>query len=169
MLILRRITTEYRVDEDRLRITAKAGDDIVVLWITHRLSNLLLPELFKWLEQRTTLKVIANQEVMQKSEQQDAMVIKQNEIATAPVKAYAATLKWLVTSVDITKQNKIMRLVFNDESKDLQAVMELNNTSMRQWLNAILIGYRKAQWPVKHWPDWIKLDNLTQKTKLSVH
>ena len=43
---LRRMTTEYRAQEDRLCLTGeRTGGDAVVLWLTQRLLNRLVPHL----------------------------------------------------------------------------------------------------------------------------
>lgn len=50
---LQRITTEYRAQEDRLCLTGeRANGDAVVLWLTQRLLNRLVPHLTGWLEQQ---------------------------------------------------------------------------------------------------------------------
>ena len=165
MLHVSKITTQYHVVEDRLRLSARAGDDVVVLWLTQRLLNALLPELFAWLEQRAESRVVSDQQLMQEFMQQDAMVAKNKEPVAEPVKVQGASSEWLVLSVDITKNEQLIRLVFNDESKDLQAALKLNNTSLRQWLNAVFLGYRKAQWPTGHWPDWMRQAGQAQKVK----
>ena len=52
--VLERCTTEYAEDEDRLRLSAElANGNTVVLWLTQRLLNRLVPHLVQWLEKQT--------------------------------------------------------------------------------------------------------------------
>ena len=51
---LQRVTTAYVADEDRLRLTGELSDgDAVVLWLTQRLLNRLVPHLTAWLARQT--------------------------------------------------------------------------------------------------------------------
>ena len=50
---LQRITTEYNEPEDRIRLSGElAQGDTVVLWLTQRLLNRLVPHLTAWLSQQ---------------------------------------------------------------------------------------------------------------------
>ena len=53
MATLQRITTEYIDQEDRIRLTGElAHGATVVLWITQRLLNRLIPHLTAWLSRQ---------------------------------------------------------------------------------------------------------------------
>ena len=50
---LTRLTTEYVPAEDRMRLAGEtAPDQAVVIWITRRLLDRVLPHLFGWLERK---------------------------------------------------------------------------------------------------------------------
>ena len=52
---LQRITTEYIDREDRIRLTGElAAGTVVVLWLTQRLVNRLVPHLTAWLDRQVT-------------------------------------------------------------------------------------------------------------------
>lgn len=51
MPALQRMTTDYIVQEDRIRVTGEcAGGGVLVLWLTQRLLVRLVPPLCRWLE-----------------------------------------------------------------------------------------------------------------------
>ena len=48
---LQRLTTEYIVIEDRMRISGETRDaGPVVMWLTNRLAMRVVPQLLRWLE-----------------------------------------------------------------------------------------------------------------------
>ena len=55
MRVLHRLTTDYVEEEDRIRVSgASANGDTVVLWLTQRLLNRLVPHLTAWLAAQIT-------------------------------------------------------------------------------------------------------------------
>ena len=51
---LQRITTEFIDSEDRIRLCGECSpQQTVVLWLTQRMLNRLVPHLLNWLEQQT--------------------------------------------------------------------------------------------------------------------
>ena len=53
---LQRLTTEYIVIEDRIRISGETRDSgPVVMWLTNRLAMRVVPQLLRWLHHRISL------------------------------------------------------------------------------------------------------------------
>lgn len=151
MKTLQRLTTEYIDAEDRIRL---AGEDsqgqTVVLWLTQRLLNRLVPHLCQWLDQRVGATPLT--EVRQAFAQQKARA----ELAPQPpVKADADTQGVLIHSVDLKTANAGMGLQFKGVDGNVVASLQPQPRALRQWLNIVFDQYRKAQWPTEVWPAWV--------------
>jgi len=153
MIELQRVTTEYSETEDRLRLAGEAGAEAgstVVLWLTQRLLNRLVPHLCQWLEQQSGHVPLA--EVRQEFAQQLARAELEPQ---APVQAATPTREALLHSVDLRSTNAAMGLVFKDAAGNSVASLRLEAKPLRQWLNIVYDQYRKAQWPTTVWPAWV--------------
>lgn len=149
---MERITTEYIEAEDRIRLAGEAGAKTVVLWLTQRLLNRLIPHLCQWLDQRVGATPLT--EVRQEFAQQKARA----ELAPQPpVKADADTQGVLIHSVDLKTANAGMGLQFKDVDGNVVASLQLQPRALRQWLNIVFDQYRKAQWPAEVWPGWMEV------------
>jgi hypothetical protein len=163
MIEMRRVTTAYVATEDRLRLTGEASDgQPIVLWITQRLLNRLLPQLLRWLEQHASPKAaggsaLMRSEAMQSFAQQAARV---KLAPQAPVNAAAASRSWLAVSAGVSAGPKGVRLTFKGldaggEQADT-ASMTLQVQPLRQWLGIVYNQYQKSEWPLTVWPDWVR-------------
>lgn len=151
MKTLQRLTTEYIDAEDRIRL---AGEDsqgqTVVLWLTQRLLNRLVPHLCQWLDQRVGATPLT--EVRQAFAQQKARA----ELALQPpVRTEPDVQGMLIHSVDLKTSNAGMGLQFKDADGNVVASLQLQPRPLRQWLNIVFDQYRKAQWPTAVWPAWV--------------
>lgn len=161
---LHRLTTEYSVIEDRLRITGETRDaGPVVMWLTNRLATRAIAQLLRWLESRAAPTVGSSSappaSPMVKRELQSfaqaaavAGLKRQN-----PVMAQASAPGWIVKAIDITTTRGALIMTFHGE-EDQSASLRFDATGVRQWLSILHRAWSKAQWPAVVWPDWIERD-----------
>ncbi len=147
---LKRLTSEYVEEEDRFRLAGEAGDELpVVLWLTHRLLERLLPHLWKWLEREG--QDLLRADVLQGMAQQKA----QSQMGPqAAVRAGADSLHWLVTRIDLDCSDESVRIRFCGAEQQ-EASFSMSRQVLRQWLAIVHQGYRKAGWPLEGWPEWM--------------
>lgn len=148
---LQRITTEYIDVEDRIRLSGQVENAApVVIWLTQRLLQRLLPALLNWLERQCVEAPRA--EVLHGFVQQ---VARAELPPQAPVRADAASTVWLTLSVDVTPSEKSIRLVFRG-AEGQHATLVLAAKPLRQWVGIVHDAYAKAQWPMDIWPAWAR-------------
>lgn len=159
MSSLSRLTTEYIEAEDRIRVTgelpALAGEDsprTVVLWLTQRLLNRLLPHLLQWLERHDVPQ--GWDEVVQGFAQQAAVAALP---AQAPVRSAPESRAWLVQSLQLTCTPESVQLGFQAAAAEdaPPADLVLQAQALRQWLNIVYDQYVRASWPLALWPQWL--------------
>jgi hypothetical protein len=175
---LERITTEYITAEDRIRLAGLTGEDLpVILWLTQRLVNRLLPPLFEWLTRQEdsfpgieSLQFVAQQQATRhksphppvqspknrpKNLQPQAQLKNDNtRNPPPPVQVEKDSPSRLITSIDITSNDNVVSLIFkNDSEESLSLIMTASLLS--QWLSILFFTYRKAEWPLTGWPDWM--------------
>jgi hypothetical protein len=168
MVDLQRITTEYIDSEDRIRLCGEsAPNTTVVLWLTQRLLNRLVPHLLGWLEQQTGVSGgVASDvraDVMNSFAQQAALASMEQQ---APVQAHSPQSAWLVQSVDVTVNPQLVRLTFKgsdagQQSTDLEAAVAMQALPLRQWLSILHEQCRLAGWVSTDaanavWPEWVQ-------------
>ena len=150
-----RITTEYIDLEDRIRLAGEVENVApVVIWLTRRLLQRLLPALLQWLERQDDATPRA--EVLQSFAQQAA---RAELTPQAPVRAVAGCAAWLAQSVDITQSEQIISLTFRGADGQ-DAALILAAKPLRQWLGIVHDAYLKADWPLNVWPGWIRESTL---------
>lgn len=170
---LQRITIEYIEFEDRFRLTGEMKTDedssespeadesgeveVVTIWLTQRLLNLLLPILFEWLQQRSP-EATKNpsrdrqaNELLQGFAQQAATEQIPQQM---PVQSQADTHSWLVREVDIGRGPEGVKLNLKGHN-DEEASFALERDQLRQWLSIVHNGWIRAEWPKTIWPSWI--------------
>lgn len=176
---LRRVTTEFVEDEDRLRL---AGDvenaPPVEMWLTQRLALRLLPPLFQWLDQQTGAASLQaatpSRSSVVASVQKQVVHNFAQEAAVAQFKPQPAVQVpaegegWLIQSVDLAPAEPSIALVFRAGDGRATGV-SLMATELRQWL-AILHGlWTRAQWPAGVWPDWIQREARPSGQQIVLH
>lgn len=165
MFQLSRLTTEYVAEEDRVRLTGQIENGApIILWLTQRLINRLLPVLTKWLEEKKddTLR----SDLMQSFAQQSARAELEPQ---APVRSKPESLTWLIQTVDVTTSSEIIRLVLKNKAGEAAAI-QFSPKQIRQWLNIVFDGYQKGGWSVTYWPAWLSEGtHLPQRTNTVLH
>ena len=149
---------------DHIRLTGEVeAADSVVLWLTRRLLDRLIPHLTLWLEKQQG--DISRPDLLLSFAQQAA---QSGVTPQAPVPAWATSRQWLVQSVDLQPGEELLQLVFKGEAGQ-SASIGFAATPLRQWLGILHQGYRVAQWPQTQWPGWMtegSSPNVTQAVVL---
>jgi hypothetical protein len=161
---LQRLTMEYVVIEDRMRISGETRDaGPVVMWLTNRLAMRVVPQLLRWLEDQAALTAgyssdsPALKRELQSFAQAAAVAgLKRHR----PVVAEGDVPSWVVQAVDITATQDRLSITFRGE-QDQSARVPFNATGLRQWLSILHRAWLKAEWPSLVWPDWIKRDEAS--------
>lgn len=138
---LQRITSEYVDSEDRLRLRGALGEgDTVVLWLTRRLLDRMVPHLIDWL-----------------SQQPEPVIPPVTEPGgvTPPVPATAEAQIWLVDRIDLTFAPGALTLTFFGPGA-AQCGLVLTPLALRQWLEILLRQYRQGEWPEAVWAPFVK-------------
>ncbi len=184
MTTLKRITTEYVAHEDRVRISGERADTgaPLVLWLTQRLLNRMLPVLLQWLESEggETLHT-DSAAALTEGRQQDrtspraktlhnfAQQAARAEITPQPpVRIDARTQDCLVHSVDVGSNEQMVRLSFKGADGPI-ASLTFTRQQLRQWLSILQVGWRKAEWPNAVWPEWLRADIPTRQQAAVLH
>lgn len=150
--VLERITTEYIDTEDRIRLSGEVGNDVpVVIWLTQRLLQRLLPKLLQWLENQNA--DMPHADILHGFAQQAA---KAELAPQAPVLAGSDSTAWLVQSVDIEQSEQAVSLTFYGVNGQDPVSLALAATPLRQWLSIVYDAYLKAEWPIEVWPGWLR-------------
>jgi hypothetical protein len=148
---LERITTEYIEAEDRIRLCGKVASGVpVVIWLTQRLLQRLLPALLRVLEGNSA--DVHHAEALQGFAQQVARAELKPQV---PVQAGAGSAAWVALSVDIATSAQAVSLTFRDADGQA-AMLMLEATPLRQWLGILRDLYVKAEWPCDVWPGWTR-------------
>lgn len=163
MLLIERFTTEYVVQEDRLRLSALSrSGDMLVLWLTQRLLNRLVPYLGTRLQAQSAASVpLALQQVQASLALQSARQDLQQTLV-APVQlprdevAAQAIRHVLVHAVDLTAAEAAFTLCFKDAQGQAHANLHLPVSALRQWLAIIHSQYVQAQWSLHGLPAWLQ-------------
>lgn len=155
MSALQRLTTQYIECEDRIRLTGEveAGEGSrrsVVLWLTRRLMDRLLPPLFDWLSQQGV--TAPRSEVLQSFAQEAA---RASLAPQPPVEAGPESSAWRVERIDLTRTGEGVYLVFRGGEAQVAELM-LTPQALRQWLSIVQDQYRQGEWSTKGWPEWME-------------
>ncbi len=141
---LQRVTTQYVINEDRIRLSGEtAKGDTLVLWLTQRMLSILIPRLVGWLEQQ------GGDALLQEFAQQAAEAALGAEPPVA-----AQTSGGCVTSIDIATGPDGVVLVFKPEG-ERGASLALATDALRQWLAIVRSQYVIGEWPTAIWPSWM--------------
>lgn len=165
MTVAQRFTTEFVDFEDRLRVSAELPQNhVAVLWITRRLLDRLVAHLAGLLERETASAPVP--EVQQSFAQQAAQAEHQQqsqEQPQAPVVPQQAQMvhEWLVREVDLTPGQQGVNLRFRGATPEQVVELGMPAILLRQWLGIVHGQYRRAQWSLDPWPEWMNEDKTT--------
>ena len=168
MLLLNKITTQYNELEDRIELAGDSENNPpLTLWLSQRILLRLLPPIIDWAEKVTVGErnlTETDSSLVQDFAQQHA---NENLKPQLPVgssnnddqKAVPPpSLESLVHEINITKSSSFIQLTLKSKRID-NALLQLNNIQIRQWLAIIYLQWIKADWKDFGWPLWIKAPN----------
>ncbi|QSR36617.1 hypothetical protein CFI10_16835 [Marinobacterium iners] len=172
---LGRLTTVYHPLEDRVRISGQvSSDDVVVIWVTRRLMDRMVPALVEWLEQQDA--DVPRADLLQSVKQTRAineLTEQTRQEGSTPVSAENAGTTWLAASVDVQRRPEQLVLIFKaaPDAGGQQAALPLRALALRQWLNILLQAYSKAEWSTAVWPEWMReqLPELASPARGAIH
>ena len=141
-IILKRLTTEYIEQEDRIRLSGESDNGRLVIWLTQRLAQRLVPLLLQWLEQHST------------SRQAAALFSFDQQKVQATNLVPEVAFDWLISSIDITTNKEQAGLTFKSEAGHA-ATITFDASHLQRWLDIVRDTYIQAEWPQDAWPAWI--------------
>ena len=171
---LKRITTDYNEQEDRITLAGLTDkDQTVVLWLTMRLARRLIKHCLNLLDKDSSQpgEVSSTNKNSRKSLQNFAQKsAEQQTTEEQAVKVTPNSPKFLVIEIDIKHVGNGVTLNFKEQFSDCFEVF-LNIQQLRQWLGMLHIIWQKTDWPTNVWPDWMKTDNsqLTTSGEISIN
>ena len=139
-LVIKRFTTSYSENEDRISIHAETDQsDYVVMWLSRRMLDRLIPALIEKIDSSDQRD--AHHAMLQAFNQEAAVAaIKPSE----PVTTQKDQKEFVVLSVDIHANDELVTMVFSYDSALFR--LGLNKTELRQWLWIIYKNYIRAEW-----------------------
>ena len=171
---LKRITTDYNEQEDRITLAGLTDkDQTVVLWLTMRLARRLIKHCLNLLDKDSSQPgdVSSTNENSRKSLQNFVQKSAEQQTTEEPaVKVTRNSPKFLVIEIDIKPVGNGVTLNFKEQFSDRYEVF-LNIQQLRQWLGMLHTIWQKTDWPTNVWPDWMKTDSsqLATSGEISVH
>lgn len=173
MTLAKRFTTEYADFEDRIRVSHKLDSgEVLVTWLTRRLTDRLVSHLAAWLEKETLQ--TPRPEVLQSFAQEAAAVELAQAAAVNPQAAVTPSPDaWLVREIDINTEGVGVSLQLRGDSASAKLQLKLSRLQLRQWLNILRSQYMLAQWPLSAWPEWLQPNQTnaitTQASSVTLH
>jgi hypothetical protein len=166
MTLAQRFTTEYVDFEDRIRVSHQLDSgEVVVTWLTRRLTDRLVAHLTTWLEKET--EQIPRADVVQSFAQEAAALKLAQAAATQPqaaVQPPPSPDAWLVREIDINTETAGVALRLRGESPNEKRQLGLSRLQLRQWLNILRSQYLLAQWPLSAWPELLQPNETNTTT-----
>ena len=169
---LKRITTEMHDLEDRLQLVGElASGGTVMFWLTQRLVKRLVPHLLSWLQPAATGVTAAappdyHTDAIQSFAQQAAIAQLPEQSA---VQAAQQDSTLLIDAIDVVRTPEFIALTF--KVGEQKATLLMAQQPLRQWLAVLHDQYRKGEWTLDIWPDWIIDSALveSQPVRATVH
>lgn len=163
---LKRVTTEYIPEEDRIRMNGLTPEGTVSIWLTQRLCNIMVLNLISWLqktlpEYKETGKhrATATQEYSHSFAQQSANLSYQQgpvEKHVIPDEVTNRHTTWLAFSISMRSSPQAICISISDQTEEQTTEFCMEAEKLRQWLNIIYKSYRQACWAETVWPEWIR-------------
>lgn len=148
---IKTITTEYVLDEDRIRLSvADSNDNKRTLWLTRRLSERVIPACLSRLPHTPgSADEVSSAQVYA---QLEARLYKKPAPNVLPNKDQP---ELLITQVQMNhSDNGTYTLSFNHPQGE-SAVLVLSAQEMRQWLEVLKLAFVKGEWRMDIWPAWL--------------
>lgn len=154
MELLKKITTEYVQDQDRLSLRGTVNEgEVVVVWLTRRLLRNLLAHLFQWLEGQCEPSV--SKQALLEFSQQLAQSKVQPQAPVPKPSLEKSNRDGLAISVEVKSSKDFVRLVFKG-GDGFSIGLDMSSTLLRQWLDILYREHKKSGWALDVWPSWIE-------------
>jgi len=163
MIKLKRITTLYCENEDRIKLTGKDANDMeICLWLSQRFLIRLIPHMLTWLENITAVDAKVDPgstKSIQNFKQYEAHSRLKPEPAAGFKETQTPSIKkknfnWLVHEVDIKESAELMLLIFKNQDGHMAEIL-FKTIEIRQWLIILHSQWTKSEWPRNIWPNWV--------------
>ena len=162
---VKRFTTEYVPEEDRIRLSVEDSEgQVFLLWLTRRLCVRLIPQLVKLIASLPKLRGgdagALQDDTMQRHQQLAALGKLENH---DPVQGSGEAISYLVTSMSLRLNRKAILLDFKVGPDGTVHTIPFPEASLRQWLVMLNAMFKRAAWQDDVWPGWINLKTGTDK------
>lgn len=152
-------TARYDLIEDRICLNAvDATGAKQAIYLTHRLMDQIIPVVAKYLEEKTPKGVPAD--VVQSMTQERIRQARQAEPLAEPVQADPETLRWLCTTIQISKQDAGLAVTLTGDAA-CKAQIPLADPHLRTVLDIFRNSYTKAAWDLRVFPEWLGSEQAT--------
>ena len=156
------VTTQYDEKEDRIRLSVvNRHQQSFVLWLTRRLAERMVPALLSGIKPRVNEEEASAQVAQETQAAQAAQFYEQLEARLSkkpakPVKPPSFAPQGLIREITLkTADNGTRILIFHADDMPATKLI-VTPKELRQWLEALRVGFHKGQWRQDLWPDWIK-------------
>ncbi len=144
---IKRMSTRYVPEQDRLRIAAEMDDgEVHVLWLTQRLLRLSLVPLAGFFEKT---KPPSAEQVARRSYVE--LIQKVSGKSGPPVATIEPSAEWLIEGLDIKFRSPAIVFLFKGEG-GRKSFMEMDSLKLRKWLAILHRKSQKNGWLDPLWP-----------------
>ena len=162
-LAVTRATLAYNQTQDRISLTcALTNEECVVLWLTARLANQLVPHLCQAVTQvpepcpSNGDPEVTDNDSPTSAEAPDrdktpVVGSVQEGAPEAPVVAGLDSAAWVVTAIDLTNGPMLVQLGFRDDQGHAPVLLSLEHTQLAEWAEGLKRCYAQAGWPMDCW------------------
>ena len=179
-----RTTLAFDENEDRISLTcALNNDQVLVLWLTRRLTGRLVPHLLNFVAPLPELEDVgirqqaaesegANIDKVAAEEKTGKAISEPKQVIApgAPVIATASTPSRIVAAVYITNGPMFVRLSFRGRASQILTSLSLEHAQLARWLEGLRHCYLQADWSMSVWsaPRDTQFE-ITSKKSVVVH
>ena len=158
-----RATLAYDHNEDRISLTcAFEKEKCVVLWLTARLANQLVPHLCQVVARLPDApSTNIDQEMIDHEALASGEGLESDTGALAdsakeppperPVVAEADCAAWVVTAIDLTNGPMLVQLGFRSDQGHAPVLLSLEHTQLAKWSEGLKHCYAQAGWSMDCW------------------
>ncbi|KJS09207.1 MAG: hypothetical protein VR73_02950 [Gammaproteobacteria bacterium BRH_c0] len=152
--LLEKVTLSYVAVEDRIRMNAQIrGGEAVTFWLTQRLCRGLVKTFVDYLDKTTVTATDRGKSMVQTYFQEEAMMRKSKSPSVDASKSTAPPVLVKTLNIRTSADALQLRLPMPDGSV---STMPLTPMEARQLLQILFLQYRKGDWPLDIWPQWIR-------------
>lgn len=151
------ITTKYDPDQDRIILAvADTAEVTLKLWLTRRLTQRLIPALLQGLQDQISAPPDAQPQALEAANVYAQLQARITKKPAHAVQTQDATAQHLVTEIGIqVGKQGAKTLEFRCAELPEPAILSLNATELRQWLEVLKHANDKGQWQLDVFPDWL--------------